>query len=308
MSKVLVTEQHLEDIADAIRNKNGTAATFRPQDMAEAIDDLEVYPEPTGTKSITENGLVSVKDYEFADVNVPNAFTPADEGKVVQNSALVAQTARGADITLNGTYDTTLNNEVTVNVAGGSVSRVKVLEQADLHANGNGSWYGNSAANPEYGRKLPLYGNYQGDTLYVYGDDTERYIQLSNGNNKTLKFFRPVPKELQTLYVESSSNANGNNWGNYSIALCKYSGVNGHTQGYNGDRKQWRITEGGSSSGSYTDTATLRAQDGGIVTYSSQLATPRQVMEFDLSEIDYDGYVAIYACHSTVQIWNIYAE
>ncbi len=70
MSKVLVTEQHLEDIADAIRGKNGTIATYRPEDMAEAIEDLEVYPEPYGTKSITANGVVSVKDYEFADVDV----------------------------------------------------------------------------------------------------------------------------------------------------------------------------------------------------------------------------------------------
>lgn len=87
MGKVLVTEQHLEDIADAIRGKNGTIATYRPHDMAQAITDLEVYPEPTGTKSITENGLVSVKDYEFADVDVAGGggsgnFPFVDEGYV----------------------------------------------------------------------------------------------------------------------------------------------------------------------------------------------------------------------------------
>lgn len=37
MSKVLVTESHLGDIADAIRAKNGSADTYRPGDMAAAI-------------------------------------------------------------------------------------------------------------------------------------------------------------------------------------------------------------------------------------------------------------------------------
>ena len=37
MSKVLVTESHLEDIADAIRAKNGLETEYRPGDMAAAI-------------------------------------------------------------------------------------------------------------------------------------------------------------------------------------------------------------------------------------------------------------------------------
>ena len=43
MSKVLVTESHLSDIADAIRAKNGTQTEYRPGDMAAAIEAL-----PTG--------------------------------------------------------------------------------------------------------------------------------------------------------------------------------------------------------------------------------------------------------------------
>lgn len=45
-----------------------------------------------------------------------NEYTPADEGKVVDNGALVSQTS--TNITANGTYNTTLNNEVVVNVSG----------------------------------------------------------------------------------------------------------------------------------------------------------------------------------------------
>ena len=43
MAKVLVTEQHLQDIADSIRGKNGSAATYKPGQMSAAIDAL-----PTG--------------------------------------------------------------------------------------------------------------------------------------------------------------------------------------------------------------------------------------------------------------------
>lgn len=37
MAQVLVTEQYLTDIADAIRTKNGTATTYTPQQMDDAI-------------------------------------------------------------------------------------------------------------------------------------------------------------------------------------------------------------------------------------------------------------------------------
>lgn len=73
--------------------------------------------EPTGTISITSNGTHNVRAYASANVNVPNSYTAADEGKVVQNGALASQTSRS--ITENGTYDTTTNDEVTVNVPSG---------------------------------------------------------------------------------------------------------------------------------------------------------------------------------------------
>lgn len=42
MGKVLVTEQSLEDIADAIRETGGTTDTYRPGDMANAIRSIPV--------------------------------------------------------------------------------------------------------------------------------------------------------------------------------------------------------------------------------------------------------------------------
>ena len=73
------------------------------------------YPEPSGTVQITQNGTgIDVKDYAEADVAVENSYTQADEGKVVDNGALVSQTSK--NIGANGTVDTTKNNEVVVAV------------------------------------------------------------------------------------------------------------------------------------------------------------------------------------------------
>lgn len=70
----------------------------------------------TGTKSISSNGTHDVVGYASASVNVPNSYSASDEGKVVSNGALVAQTSD--TVTQNGTVDTTLINSLTVNVSG----------------------------------------------------------------------------------------------------------------------------------------------------------------------------------------------
>lgn len=121
MSKVLVTESSLESIADAIRAKNGTENTYRPGEMAAAIEAIETpdLEALTATQNGTYAPSAGKNGFSGAVVNVPNSYAAGDEGKVVSNGELVAQTARASEITANGTYDTTTNDEVTVNVAGG---------------------------------------------------------------------------------------------------------------------------------------------------------------------------------------------
>lgn len=87
-------------------------------------------PSPSGTVTITTNGEHDVKAYETADVNVPNTYTEADDGKVVDNGALVSQTAR--ELTENGTFDTTLNNEVTVDVPIGDEYEIVTLWEGTI--------------------------------------------------------------------------------------------------------------------------------------------------------------------------------
>ena len=80
---------------------------------------------PVGTKTIevTENGTVTEDVTYYAavevDVDVPNTYEAGDEGKVVDDGALVSQSS--TNITTNGTYDTTLNNEAIVAVPASAV-------------------------------------------------------------------------------------------------------------------------------------------------------------------------------------------
>ena len=106
MSKVLVTEYSLESIADAIRAKNGTQNTYKPGQMAAAI------------------------------ATIPNVYDAGDEGKVVSNGALVQQTSRS--VTENGTFDTTLNNEVTVNIPGTGTLETLTVTQNGTYTPGAG--------------------------------------------------------------------------------------------------------------------------------------------------------------------------
>lgn len=116
MTKVLVTERNLQDIASAIRSKNGSNDSYRPGDMAAAIRAI-----PTGgtlvSKTITQNGSYDAEDdnadgYSDVTVNV----TPTLQAKIATQNGTV---------TPDSGYDGL--SQVAVNVQGGGDVDIEVL-------------------------------------------------------------------------------------------------------------------------------------------------------------------------------------
>lgn len=93
MTKVLIDDQSLYDIADSIRGKLSVETEYLPSEMAAAIETIQ-----TGTE-----------------------LTAEDAGKVVveDDGSYVLAEQTPLNVSSNGTYDTTTNDEVVVSVSGG---------------------------------------------------------------------------------------------------------------------------------------------------------------------------------------------
>lgn len=112
MSNVLVEESSLQAIADTIRSKLGVADTYKPSEMADAIDDIGGGSTPTGTKqiNISANGTTTEDVTNYASARITVAVPGASLGT--------------KSITENGTYSASSDSldgysSVTVNVSGG---------------------------------------------------------------------------------------------------------------------------------------------------------------------------------------------
>lgn len=113
VDKVLCDKSDLVNIADAVRSKLGVTDTYYVSELSSAIQNIQTGGiVPSGTISITENGMVDVSQYANAEVNVISAPN--------LQSKSVTYTENGtATITPDSGYDGLSSVDVTVNVSGG---------------------------------------------------------------------------------------------------------------------------------------------------------------------------------------------
>lgn len=148
-----------------------------------------------GTKNITANGTYSASadsldGYSSVTVAVQNSYTASDEGKVVDNGALVSQTSD--TFTTNGTYDTTKVNSVTVDVDDGGIP---ILSRA--------SWDALTTAQKQaYG----LVAVQDASTGYdrgelLYGADYIPHMLINSGTGQSSATFTPSAAGTFKLYV-----------------------------------------------------------------------------------------------------------
>lgn len=89
MAKVLTDNKHYTDIAEAIRDKNGTETTYKPSEMAAAIEEITTGGAVEAI-TIESNGTYTAPDgidgYNPITVNVPQDGGPPDEAFVITGS------------------------------------------------------------------------------------------------------------------------------------------------------------------------------------------------------------------------------
>lgn len=193
----------------------------------------------TGTKniSISANGTTTenVVGYASASItaNVPNSYSAGDEGKVVDNGALVSQTAH-ADVTpttSDQTIDTTLNNSLKVkgdaNLVAGNIKKDVVI------FNTTGTYEGGGGGN--LGGLANMVDETSVDISYAF-----MLSAMKNGNTKggTITWANAFPN-TETLMLSTGltqlngiilaqtdrgfgSAASNNQTGEFILIFCRY--------------------------------------------------------------------------------------
>lgn len=101
----LVTEEYIEDIADAIRSKNGKTDTYTPAEMAVAISAIETGGiKPSGSLNITSEGTHDVTSYASAVVDISSNTTATADDVLTGKTAVSGGTAITGTMADHGVY------------------------------------------------------------------------------------------------------------------------------------------------------------------------------------------------------------
>lgn len=169
-----------------------------------------------GSKTITANGTYSASSdgldgYDEVTANVPNTYAAGDEGKVVSNGALVAQTS--VTKTANGTYDTTLNNEVVVAVPGATLGTKSITANGTYDASDDSlDGYSSVTVNVSGGAVLGTKSITANGTYNASSDSLDGYSSVSVNVPAYDGPFPPFPTIPNTYQRVEYIEANGTQW------------------------------------------------------------------------------------------------
>jgi len=158
MSKVLVTKEKLDSLAESVAAKSGVPLTMTIDEMTAALDNMTL---PIGDVEITGNGTVDVTNYEHAIVNVPKATKTL--------------TVKSSD---NNQSFTDSEGYKTVNVEPVTLGTVGIDKYMAGHWLGNADITGNSS---DY-ISLDMEFNDNYGYPYCYLDDLSQYNFVKNGS------------------------------------------------------------------------------------------------------------------------------
>ena len=89
MGKVLVTDTYLNDIADAIRNKNGKSTQYYPAQMASAINGISTGITPYNIKIIQNTGQTIRLEYDGGESkSVTGDFQPGYSPRIISGEVV----------------------------------------------------------------------------------------------------------------------------------------------------------------------------------------------------------------------------
>lgn len=139
---VTVDDTNLKAIADAIRGKNGTETTYKPSEMAAAIEAISATEEEKNTVAVTVVGKYN-GNYCYCRIDGGDVITKYGEAVELEktdalyivSSATLSANASHANVTLNGTVVNTGSSAYILSLADYSEVTVVFTEQY------NSKWY-----------------------------------------------------------------------------------------------------------------------------------------------------------------------
>ena len=99
MAKVLVSESNLQNIAIAIRGKNGTQETYTPSEMSTAISNI-----PTGSGTIDDEAVLEYMTDKVENIIFPSSYA---NGDIIVNSSSVT-----IDVNVNTGANASANSQI----------------------------------------------------------------------------------------------------------------------------------------------------------------------------------------------------